>query len=309
MIKQGICKNFSRMFLIVTFFLIGACAIKAPKGIVVNVLRPITMEEGINCGKISLIFVDLQTFPSNELQLTSSEETMLIEEARSKIERTGFLQMNEGILRDHHSNYHFLTFKIYKLTIKRNSGNKIASIGVSASFSKGNTECYTVNFMEEFTRSENASDWKFKRDVVAKALDNLIRKFVPKKVKTLRPVFGASGDAARISDLLNGGNCKLALSLAKIALKKNPNDKNLLYNAGVAIECLASNTINQQQKVALLEKAQSYYLQALHLDSDQEEIQRAEMEVEIQRELYKETFRRQKDVIKKSKKDEGTRIY
>jgi hypothetical protein len=130
------------------------------------------------------------------------------------------------------------------------------------------------------------SDQVLLRQAVRHALEDVVSTFVPKKVPTLRPVHGLSGPLTRSSDLLLAGNCQDALGLLQQHLTPNGGHPQVLYNAGVAAECVATQERNQKRKGQALEVSVNYYKQALALGATDVDLQRARREAQQTLDFY-----------------------
>ncbi|MBF0621563.1 MAG: hypothetical protein HQL54_06510 [Magnetococcales bacterium] len=297
-------------------FLLSACATGgstvAPKGVAVKVLRPVTMVQGNTCNAVNLIWIDQERVISSEgIFLSGVERSQLAEKARSVVNETGFLQSTSLPPESDSVRYHTMLIKLINMDIDQAQtaahATKTGRIELSIALKEGGelsgfTECYSTDFSKEIVRrvpkykhSQLPSDFDMKKMLIARAIRSVLRKFTPARVSTFRPVYGGLGEAAKVSDLLNGGNCKLAFKVALTALKDNETDQSMLFNAGVAAECLAGKSRKQLEKIKALKKSLEFYEKVLMASPSDKEANRAAKEVAQTLELYGDAASNQSD--------------
>lgn len=293
-------KSFSRIswLILLTTLLAGGCVSRsAQRGIAVDTLRPIRMEQGSLCGEVAVIRARLDLAPAVQKTLNEGQQRQILAMARAKFEQVGFLRHTDAISASFTQPYHDLIIRINELNVlpDQRAGKltqRTVQISLAANLEKDLVGCYTARpYTKDETRqavSENVSKLPTQKQLttqaINKALDRVIRQFAPKKVKTFRPVRASTGIAGKVAALLDNGNCSLAMEVAENELAARNKDIRLSYHAGVAAECLASRNIKRQAKAMLLSKARKHYATVL-LDSPKDtDTARAMREVE--RQLY-----------------------
>jgi hypothetical protein len=100
---------------------------------------------------------------------------------------------------------------------------------------------------------------------------------VPVKSEVLRPVKSSGDLASKTSAMINGGNCSGALEMSANYVD-NPSckDADAIYNAGVAVECMAWGETNDMSSQAKeLDKALKYYKRAAALKPSDPDMNKA----------------------------------
>ncbi|RLA90601.1 MAG: hypothetical protein DRG20_03030 [Deltaproteobacteria bacterium] len=144
------------------------------------------------------------------------------------------------------------------------------------------------------------SPLRVKEMLIKEAVRRVVRQFVPVKSIILRPVKFGSDLTNKVAAMINAGNCRGAYEIVKPTVK-NPQckDINLLYNAGVALECMAWNEANDiNTQVFYLNKSLEYYRRAAILAPTDQDIQRAMRDVSYELDTAFAAFKRQKKTKK-----------
>lgn len=130
---------------------------------------------------------------------------------------------------------------------------------------------------------------ELKGKMIKEAVRRAVRQFVPVKRTVLRPVkTGGDELVDKSAQMIDGGNCRGAYEVIK-PIVKSPDcrDADLLYNAGVAIECMAwKRAISQETQARYLQEADKYYRRAALLAPDDRDMQRASREVSYEVETF-----------------------
>jgi hypothetical protein len=130
---------------------------------------------------------------------------------------------------------------------------------------------------------------KLKGKMIKEAVRRAVRQFVPVKRTVLRPVkTGGDELVEKSARMIDGGNCRGAYEAIKpVAKSPDCRDADLLYNAGVAIECMAwKRAIKQETQARYLQEAEKYYRKAAGLSPDDGDMQRASREVSYEVETF-----------------------
>jgi hypothetical protein len=136
-----------------------------------------------------------------------------------------------------------------------------------------------------------------KEILIRNAVRRIVMQITPVKVSILRPVKGFCGESKRVANMIDSGNCKGAYQMIKKEVD-SPECRNvyLLYNAGVALECMAWSTANNdiRQQIKYLRQALRYYTKAGELNPNDPDIQRAISEVSYGIRVMTSAIKRQK---------------
>jgi len=290
--------------------LIGACApTNIPNGAVVSVYRPNPIKENMVCSSqnshgIAYMYVGVDTITGN---IPKSDKETIAQYARAVLGETRFI--NPVTVPSMNGEYPDLSIKVQRLfvTTKKES-DRIIRYGVfQASFSirqAGMLECSTATpvlierkFQEPIYRADRLpSNLKVKELIIKEAVRRVIRQFVPVKSSILRTVKSDSEPSKKAAAMINAGNCRGAYEVIK-PLVDNPKcqDAPLLYDAGVALECMAwsdANDINTQ--TLYLNKALKYYRKAAILRPTDQDMQRAMRDVSYELDTAFSAFKKQK---------------
>jgi len=314
------------LFLIGLFLLVmTACGTThlATTGALVNVYHPNLIKEGLVCttqGKsgISFMYVGPETVSG---QVTSHEKEVIAQYAKAVLGDTRFI--NAVSVPSMEGEYPDLSIRVHQFFVNtKRERDRIVRDGVfQASFSirqAGILECSTSepiliekHFEVPYYKSEALpSELRIKEIMVKEAVRRVIRQFVPVKSRVLRPAKMEGTWAKKAAAMINAGNCRGAYEVLKL-LADNPNctDAGIIYNAGVALECLAWNEANDQPTQArYLNKAMEYYHRAAFLKPNDADMQRAVRDVSYELETVFASFGRQqktKGLLKEYKTPTG----
>jgi len=274
------------------FFLTGCATTSyvSSKGALVNVYRPNTIKEGLVCSSggdegISFMYVGSDTISGN---VSRADKSLIAQYARAVLGETRFI--NPVTVSSMEGEYPDLSIKVinFKVITKR-EGGVIKRYGVfQANFSvrqAGMLEWPTADpiliektyVQPAYRKDKHPSVLRVKERLIKEAVRRVVRQFVPVKSTVLRPVKGMTGMAKSAADMINAGNCIGAYEILKpMADSPACKDAAVLYNAGVALECMAwnnANDINTQQRY--LSKALKYYRRAAMLKPSDQDIQKA----------------------------------
>ncbi len=287
-----------------------ACATThlATTGALVSVYRPNPIKEGLVCttqGKsgISFMYVGAETVSG---QVTSHEKEVIAQCAKAVLGETRFI--NAVAVPSIEGEYPDLSIRVHQFFVNtKREGDRIVRDGVfQASFSirqAGILECSTSepiliekHFEVPYYKSEALpSELRIKEIIVKEAVRRVIRQFVPVKSRVLRPAKMEGTVARRAAAMINAGNCRGAYEVLR-PLADNPNctDAGIIYNTGLALECLAWNEANDQPTQArYLNKAMEYYRRAAFLKPNDADMQRAVRDVSYELETAFASFGRQ----------------
>jgi hypothetical protein len=239
---------------------------KKQREVLVEVVRPSQMEEG-GCKTIHLVYLSPEKVLSAQgVRVSYASRQMIAEEIRRLLNETGYIKSTTVPSDLEDADFHDMIVKVTSFEVKSSQqGNyrrKTAFVDLSLVLKEGGLqECYSITppvsdhtAQVPIHRDQSLpSDQVLLRQAVRHALEDVVSTFVPKKVPTLRPVHGLSGPLTRSSDLLFAGNCQDALVMLQQHVTPNGGDPQVLYNAGVAAECVATQERNQKRKGQALE--------------------------------------------------------
>ncbi len=279
------------------------------KGALVSVYRPNTVKEAIVCSAggdqgIAYMYVGKDTISGN---VSSRDKALIAQYARAVLGETRFI--NPVTVPSMEGEYPDLSIKVLRFSVKTiREGVNIKRYGVfQANFSirqAGMIECSTaepilvekVYVQPAYKKDKLPSYLRVKIRLIKEAVRRVVMQFVPVKSTVLRPVKGMTGVAKSAADMINAGNCVGAYEILRpVADSPGCKDAKILYNAGVALECMAWNNANDtstQQKY--LNKALKYYRKAAMLDPKDADIQRAMSEVSYELNTVFASTKRQK---------------
>ncbi len=280
------------MFFFIVLVFLGGCATTqvSSRGALVNVYHPNTVKEGLVCSSggdngISYMYVGADTISGN---VSKGDKYLIAQFARAVLGETKFI--NPVTVSSMEGEYPDLSVRVinFRVTTKREAG-VVKRYGVfQANFSvrqAGMLECSTADpiliektyVQPAYRKDKLPSIIRVKEKLIKEAVRRVVRQFVPVKSTILRPVKGISGMAKGASDMINAGNCIGAYEVLKpMADSPTCRDASVLYNAGVALECMAwnnANDMNTQQQY--LSKALKYYRRAAMLKPGDLDIQKA----------------------------------
>lgn len=290
---------------------LAACAGVKPstKGALVTVYRANPVKEGIICSTqgeqgIAYMYVGRETVSG---RIGKEDKRIIAQYARSVLGQTNFI--NPISVPAMNGEYPDLSIRVHNFSVKTVTlDNRVKMNGVfQASFSirqAGMLECSTSDpiliekhyEMPIYKREMLPSTLKVKKSMVREAVSQVVRQFVPVKSSVLRPVKMGEGDlAVKAAQMIDSGNCRGGYEMAKPAAS-NPNCRNadLLYNAGVAIECMAWSIAHDQKiQERYLTKAGEYYRRAAMLKPEDADMQKAMSEVLYELDTFFASFKRQ----------------
>lgn len=294
-----------------TFFLAACAGIKpSTKGALVNVYRPNPVKEGIVCSTqgeqgIAYMYVGAETVSG---KVGNEDKRIIAQYARSVLGQTNFI--NPISVPAMSGEYPDLSIRVHEFSVKTGTlDNRVKMDGVfQASFSirqAGMLECSTSDpiliekhyEMPAYKREKLPSTLKVKEAIVREAVSRVVSQFVPVKSSVLRPVKTGGGDlAGKAAQMIDLGNCRGGYEMAKPAASApDCRDADLLYNAGVAIECMAWSTAHDQKtQEKYLTKAGEYYRRAAMLKPEDADMQKAMNEVLYELDTFFASFKRQK---------------
>ena len=292
-------------------FLAACGGIKpSTKGALVNVYRPNPVKEGVVCSTegekgIAYMYVGAETVSG---KVGSEDKRIIAQYARSVLGQTNFISPISVPAMS--GEYPDLSIRVHEFSVKTGTlDNRVKMDGVfQASFSirqAGMLECSTSDpilvekhyEMPAYKREKLPSRLKVKESMVREAVSRVVSQFVPVKSNVLRPVKTGGGDIAEKSaQMIDSGNCRGGYEMAKAAAgAPDCQDADLLYNAGVAIECMAwSIAHDQKTQEQYLTKAGEYYRRAAMLKPEDAEMQKAMSEVLYELDTFFASFKRQK---------------
>ncbi len=310
---------------LILLFLGAGCATTqvSSRGALVSVYKPNTIKEAIVCSSggdqgISFMYVGRDTISG---KVRAGDKALIAQYARAVLGETRFI--NPVTVSSMEGEYPDLSIKVINFGVRTyREGASIKRYGVfQANFSirqAGLLECSTADpilvektFVEPvYRKSKLPSVLRVKEMLVKEAVRRVVRQFVPVKSTVLRPVKGLTGMAKSAADMINSGNCVGAYEVLKpMANSPSCKDAYVLYNTGVALECMAwnsANDISTQQRY--LSKALKYYRRAAMLKPGDPDIQKAMGEVSYELNTAFASLKRQhrtKKLLEEFKTPEG----
>jgi hypothetical protein len=267
-----------------------------------------------------MVMVEVTTSPD----ITQKYNHVIKEKAKIVLADTPYLTIREMVdesakkgATEIEAVHHFLKFDVNLLDIQREKNKVEILIGIVAHLQKlrGDSyfECGVKDSVNNYAWQGNnlPSQECMVRDALERCLSSLIRQISPKEVCVYRPLKSGNDVCSRVSNLLDSDNCDLARDLAQDYLKKHPDDESVLYNLGVAFECLASKSRKQEEKISYLEDAENAYNTYLVLNAEDEDAQTARQEVKQSLSLYGLAGEKQSDADSGlfNETMEGIKIY
>jgi len=303
----------------VAALLLGACSMipqPSSRGALVKVYRANTVKEGIVCSaggeaSIPYVYVGRDTVSG---KVTDAEKRLIPEFAKSVLQESRFINVRS--VSSDSGEYPDLSITVYKNSVDRKtSGGRITLDGIFQASIRirqgGDIDCATADpvLVEKHYEAPSydpgklPSASKVQEQMVKEAVRRVVRQFVPTTTTELRPIKGGSEMADRAGKMIDGGNCTGAYEGVKaVAESPQSKDADLLYNAGVAVECMAwNNAQDQKAQTRYLRKAKELYQRAAFLKPGDSDIQKAAKEVSYEVDTFLASFERQKktrDVMK-----------
>ena len=289
----------------------AACAATGPlkKGALVNVYRPNPVKEAMVCTTpgepgISYMYVGPETVSG---KVVGEEKRVIAQYARAVLGQTRFI--NPISVPAMSGEYPDLSIRVHRFSVKtKKNGGRITREGVfQASFSirqAGMIECSTSDpvLIEKhyeapvYKKERLPSPIRVKETMVKEAVKGVVRQFVPVKSSVLRPIKTDGELTDKAAQMIDAGNCRGAYEVLKAAASDHKcEDPALLYNAGVAQECMAWNVANDQKtQVRYLSKAGEFYKRAAIMKPEDREMQKAMKDVFYELDTFFASFKRQK---------------
>ena len=284
--------------------LLTCCGSTGPSktGALVKVYRPNVETSSLACSTpqskgISFMYVGPETISG---QADPKEKKLITQFARSVLSETRVI--NPIGIPPMEGEYPNLSIDVLDLSVAdQKKQNRIIRKGVfEANINirqMGLVDCATtepISIVKQYEAPSYKSETllsprKLKGKMIKEAVRQAIRQFVPVKRTVLRPVkTGGDELVEKSARMIDGGNCRGAYEAIK-AVSKSPDcrDADLLYNAGVAIECMAwKRAIKQETQARYLQEAEKYYRKAAGLAPDDGDMQRASQEVSYEVEAF-----------------------
>ena len=274
----------------------------AKTGALVKVYRPNVETASLACSTpqskgISYMYVGPETISG---QAGPKEKKLITQFARSVLSETRVI--NPIGIPPMEGEYPNLSIDVLELSVvDQKSKNRIAREGVfEANINirqMGLIDCATtepISVVKTYEvpsyKSETLiSHRELEGKVIKEAVRRAVRQFVPVKRTVLRPVkTGGDQLVEKSAQMIDGGNCSGAYEAIKPVVK-SPDCKNadLLYNAGVAVECMAwKRAIRQETQARYLQEAERYYRKAANLSPEDDHMQRASRELSYEVETF-----------------------
>lgn len=283
---------------------LSACVTTGPSktGALVKVYRPNKETASLACSTpqskgISFMYVGPETISGDA---DSREKKLITQFARAVLSETHVI--NPISIPPMEGEYPNLSIDVLALSVKtektRNrmirKGTFQANIGVRQ---MGMIDCATsepISIVKQYEAPAYKAETllpalKIEEKMIKEAVRRAIRQFVPVKRTVLRPVKTGGGDLVEKSgQMIDAGNCRGAYEAIKPVVKSpDCRDADLLYNAGVAIECMAwKGTHDQKKQTIYLQEAERYYQRAAALAPSDGDIQKASREVSYEVETF-----------------------
>jgi len=295
--------------LLLLFLMACASTQLSTKGALVTVYKPNPVKEAMVCTTegeqgISYMYVGTETVGG---RVTAEEKQIISQYARSVLGQTRFI--NPVSVPSMSGEYPDLSIRVHEFSVTtKSSGNRVSRDGIfQASFSirqGGMLECSTSDpiLIEKhyeapvYKKESLLSPLRVKEAMVKEAVKRVVRQFVPVKSSVLRPIKTDGDLASKAAQMIDAGNCRGGYEVVKsVANDPQCRDAALLYNAGVALECMAWSTANDQKtQVRYLNKAADFYRRAAILSPGDVDMQRAMKDVFYELDTFFASFKRQK---------------
>ena len=264
------------------------------RGALVNVYRHNDIKEAIVCSSggnqgIAYMYVGRDTISGN---VSSMNKRLIAQYSRYVLGETRFI--NSVSVPSMEGEYPDLSVRVIKFFIKTvRRGPNLKRYGVfEANFSirqAGMIECSTAEpiivekiYVQPYYRQDKLPSYTaIKIRLIKEAVRRVVMQFVPVKSTVLRPVKSGGGLASSVADMINAGNCIGAYEISKeTASSFKCKDPDILYDTGVALECLAWNNANDvRSQHRYLKRALKYYRRAAMLSPNDTNCQRAMSEI------------------------------
>lgn len=291
-------KGYLRAASVVFFSLfLTSCVSTGPSstGALVKVYRPNAETASLACSTpqskgISFMYVGPETISG---QADLKEKKLITQFARSVLSETRVI--NPIGIPPMEGEYPNLSIDVLELSVADQKGtNRITRKGVfQANINirqMGLIDCATsepISIVKQYEAPSYKSETllshrDIKGKMIKEAVRRAVRQFVPVKRTVLRPVKTGGGDLVENSArMIDGGNCRGAYETIKpVVQSPDCKDANLLYNAGVAVECMAwKGALNQETQARYLREAEKYYRKAAMLAPEDGDMQKAGREV------------------------------
>jgi hypothetical protein len=280
------------------------------RGALVNVYKPNPVKESMVCTTqgeqgIPYMYVGAETVSGD---IGSEDKRIIAQFARAVLGQTRFI--NPISVPATSGEYPDLSIRVHEFSVKtKKTADRIARDGVfQASFSirqAGMLECSTSDpiLIEKtfkapaYKKERLPSDLRIKEQMVKEAVKRVVRQFVPVKSSVLRPIKTDGGElAGKAAQMIDAGNCRGGYEVARAAAEDPKcKDAALLYNAGVASECMAWNAANDQKtQILFLNRSRDFYSRAAVMKPADKDIQRAMNDVSYELDTFFASFERQK---------------
>ncbi|MFW5838127.1 MAG: hypothetical protein ACOCVM_08960, partial [Desulfovibrionaceae bacterium] len=171
--------------------LAAACGPRsASRGVAVNILRPVKMEQG-SCDKVGLLWLDSsRVIAGPDVDLSAAERRMIADEARQVCAETNYIVTTTVEPALDGSEYHLMTVKVNELDIVFTDDGETARKAVKAALAAtlkqgGVRECYTappvvreyVRQVPSYQAAQLPSDFELKAQAARKALGEIVATF------------------------------------------------------------------------------------------------------------------------------------
>ena len=269
----------------------------ASHGAMVSVYKPNPNKEGLACqsgGEEGIAFMYVGNDTVNAVSgsgLSASDKEVIAQHSRAVIGETKLI--SPLTMRETEGEYPVLTISVQQFSSNTTrEGDRYVTKGVFyAGFSirqGGAIECSTAAPMLVEKRWDTPvhkkdsipSDLKVKETVVKEAVRRVVRQLVPVKSEVLRPVKSSGDLASKTASMINGENCAGAYEISANYVD-NPayKDADAIYNAGVAVECIAWGENDMAGQARELDKALKYYKRAAALKPSDQDMNKAASDV------------------------------
>ena len=289
---------------ILSAILLTCCASKGPSktGALVKVYRPNVETASLACSTpqskgISFMYVGPETISG---KAGAKEKKLITQFARAVLSETRVI--NPIGIPPMEGEYPNLSIDVLELSVAdRKKQNRIIRKGVfEANINirqMGLLDCATTEPISiekqyeapSYKAETLLSPRKLKGKMIKEAVRRAVRQFVPVKRTVLRPVkTGGDEMVEKSAQMIDGGNCRGAYEAIK-PIVKSPDcrDAEMLYNAGVAVECMAwKRALKQDAQARYLQEAEKYYRKAASLAPNDCDMQRASREVSYEVEAF-----------------------
>ncbi|MCD6293688.1 MAG: hypothetical protein J7M20_01930 [Deltaproteobacteria bacterium] len=272
--------------------LFTSCLTTSKKGALVKVYRPNAETASLNCSTaanegVHFMYVGPETIKG---RVNKWEKKMIAQYARAVLNESRII--NSFGIDD--AEYPNLSIDVLNLEVTTKKTqyriSKEGTFSVNINIRQaGIIDCATTDPISITKHYETAayksdnlqSDQKIKETMIKQAVRRAIRQFVPVKSNVLRPVKTGGDLVDKAALMIDAGNCRGAYE-AIVSAVNNPNckDAELLYNAGVAVECMAWNgAYKSNDRTVYLQKAKEHYHRAAMMNPGDADMQKASKEV------------------------------